>query len=112
MRLRSHTTVTIDRAVSTHIRSFQVPCRPIPGDHFSLIVEQPAQLDVDTPASFIFTLPAHLLWTASLSEGKEQFNRVAIDHREEARFRQQPAAPVLMHLQQSLQTRSFRQSSS
>jgi hypothetical protein len=62
-------------------------------------------------ASFILAFLAHLLWTAPLPDGKEQFNRVTDNHREETWLSRQLAIPVLMGLQEQLQPPSLRQSS-
>ena len=55
---------------------------PLPIHHLALSVEQPAQLDAYRPASFILAFLADLLRTASLPNGKEQFNRTTlnVDH--------------------------------
>ena len=84
---------------------------PIPGHDLSSVIEQPAQLDPHTPSTFIFAFLAHLLWTAPLADGKEQFNGITVDHGEETGRRQKPIAPVLMGLQQALQTGAIGQSS-
>ncbi len=44
-------------------------------------VENPTQLDSDTPASFIFGLFAKLLWAATLPNGKQQLDRVAVNQK-------------------------------
>src|SRR5947209_3487048 len=84
---------------------------PLPVDDLAVIVEQPAQLDAHTPASFVFALLAHLLLTAPLTNGKEQFNGIAIDDGKETGLSQQATKPVLMGLQLSLQPRAIRQTS-
>ena len=83
---------------------------PIPVHHLPRIIEQPAQFDADTPASFIFAFLAHLLRTTTLSDGKEQLNRITIDHGEETGLSQQLVAPVLMGLEQPLQAGTLGQS--
>lgn len=53
---------------------------PIPIDHLAEAVKNPAQLDPDAPAPFIFGLFAELLGTTPLANGKQQFNRETVDH--------------------------------
>jgi len=84
---------------------------PVPGHHLARVIQQPAQLDAYTPSAFIFAFLAHLLGTAPLADGNEQFNGITIDHREETGRSQQPITPILMGLQQALQTGALRQSS-
>jgi len=84
---------------------------PIPVDDLTLLVEQPAQLDAHTPASFVLALLAHLLATAPLTNGKDQFNGIAIDDRKETGLSQEATKPVLMRLQLPGQARAIRQGS-
>src|SRR5689334_13885445 len=85
--------------------------RPVPVHHLPLIIEYPAELDAHTPAPFVFPFFADLLMTAPSADGKEEFDRVAINHGEERGCCQQAAAPVLMCLQESLQPSAFGHSS-
>lgn len=83
---------------------------PVPVHHLALIVEQPTQFDADGPASFILAFLADLLPTAALTDRKEQFDGIAVNHGEETRLCQQGATPVLVGLKQPLQPSAIRQS--
>src|SRR5215469_2673499 len=83
--------------------------RPVPVHHLSSVVEYPAELDTDTPPAFVFPFLAYLFLTAPSANGKEEFDRVAINHRKEGGRSQQAAAPVLMRLQEALQPSALRQ---
>ena len=82
---------------------------PIPGNHFALLIEQTAQLDADTPAAFILALLPHLLGAAAFSDGKEQFNGIAVDHREETWHSQYLITPVLAGSEQTQQPTAIGQ---
>ena len=55
---------------------------PFPGDHPTKVVQQPAKLDSNTPATFVAAIFAHLLWTAALTNGENQFDQIAVNDRE------------------------------
>jgi hypothetical protein len=82
---------------------------PIPIDNLAEAIEHPTQLDPDAPPSFVFGLLAELLWTTPLPNGKQQFNREAVDDQEKAGVGQKPLVPVLMGDQQTLDARAIRQ---
>lgn len=77
---------------------------PIPGHHLSKAIENPAQLDATAPTAFIPGFFAELLRVASFSNGKQQFDRIAINHQEKARICQKALVPILMRGQQPLQS--------
>src|SRR5947209_9114611 len=82
---------------------------PIPGNDFALVIEQPAQFDADTPATFLLPLLAYLLWATSLANGKEQFHRITVDHGKETGLLQQALPPVLVRFEQALQAGAIGQ---
>ena len=83
--------------------------QPFPGDHTSQVIDDPAQLDANRPASFVLVLATHLLGTASFSNRKDEFNGKAIHHREESRLFQQGVTPLMMRFQQPQQAGAVRQ---
>ena len=82
---------------------------PIPSDHPTKIIEQPAKLDAHTPAAFILAFLSDWLQTAVLADRENQLDRVVVDHRKEGWLRHQEVTPILMCLEQALESGSFRQ---
>ena len=82
---------------------------PVPVYDLPLIIEQPAEFDAHRPAPFIFAFLADLLRTASLTDRKEPFDRITVDHGEETGSSQQAVTPRLVSLEQPLQAGAFRQ---
>src|SRR5581483_11827046 len=74
-------------------------------------IEHPAQLDANAPTAFILRFFAELLRAAPLSNGKQQFDRIALNDQEKAWIGQKPLVPILMRDQQPLQSRAIRQTS-
>ena len=83
--------------------------QPFPSDHPSLVIDDPAQLDANRPASFVLALPAHLLRAASFADGKDEFNGEAIHDGEEGWLFQQDVTPILMGSEQAQQASAIRQ---
>src|SRR5258708_26714864 len=83
----------------------------MPTDDLSEPIEYPAQFEANRPAAFILVLGANLLWGASLSNGKQQFDRKAVDDIHQPRFSQQLIRMILMLMQLTQQGRSIRQAS-
>jgi hypothetical protein len=81
--------------------------RPI--DHLPPVVEDPAQAHTNRPTAFVFRLAADLRFTATLTNRENQFNGLAVDDGEEARFGHEPLTPVLMDIQRPLQPGPIRQ---
>lgn len=75
---------------------------PVPTDYFTPVIDQPAQLNPDYPATIRLTFLAYLLLTASFSHRMDQFNPIAIDDGEEGGVCQQILTPVAMRAQRSL----------
>lgn len=82
---------------------------PIPVDHLTEAIENPAQLDTNAPSSFVFGFLAELLRAAPFPHGKQQFDRIAVDDQEKARIGQKPLVPLLMRDQQPLQSGAIGQ---
>src|SRR5579883_896719 len=82
---------------------------PVPIDDLAEVIENPTQLDAETPSSLVFRFFAKLLGTSPFPNGKQQFNRKTIYDQEQAGIGQQALVPVLMRDQQPLQTSAIRQ---
>ena len=83
---------------------------PLPGDHPTQGIHQPAQRDATAPAAFILAFFASLLWTSALTDGKNQFNRITVNDGENGWIGQEQLTPRVMGVAQPLASRSFRQS--
>src|SRR3990170_7093996 len=77
---------------------------PTPGDYSTGFVEQPAELDPDTPATFVTPFLTNLSSTAPFPNGKEQFDGIRVDDSEETGFSHEQVTPDLMRFEQPLQT--------
>ena len=82
---------------------------PSQSTSLSEAVENPAQLDSNAPASFLFRFLAKLLRTASFPEGKQQFSWGAVNHQEKTGISQESLVPLLVRDQQPLQPCAIRQ---
>lgn len=82
---------------------------PIPIDHLAKAIENPTQLDADAPTPFVFGFLAKLLGATTFPNGKQQFNRIAVNHQEETRIGQKSLVPILMSDQQPLYPCAIRQ---
>src|SRR5581483_5279341 len=78
-------------------------------DDLPKTVENPAKLDADAPAPFVFGFFAKLLCTAPLAYGKQQFDWEAVNHQENAGISQEALVPILMRDQQALQSAAIGQ---
>jgi len=83
--------------------------QPVPTYHLSQAIDNPAQFQANRPPTLIAALGANLPARASLSNGKQQFNRKTIDDIQQTRFRQQLVGVMLMPSQLPLQGRSLWQ---
>jgi len=72
---------------------------PVPRDDTAGSIEKPTQLDANAPTTFVFAFLANLLLAASFPDGKQQLNRVSVNHCEETRFSHQQVTPILMCFQ-------------
>src|SRR5437763_7985619 len=73
--------IMLDHKVEIFV--WPVQRQPIPLDHLPGIVQQPPQPDANRPAAFVLTLFANLTFAATFSDGKQQFDRIAVAYRDE-----------------------------
>lgn len=82
---------------------------PIPVDHLAEAIENPAPLDTNAPTPVVFGFLAELLRAAPFPNGKQPFDRRAVDDQKKARIGQKALVPILVSHQQPLQSATIGQ---
>lgn len=83
-------------------------CRgKVPANHQTQMVEQPAQLAANDPTPVGKPLSANLGIRSTFTHGVDQFNAVAVDDTQQARFDQKADGPIPVSLKEAKQSRSF-----
>lgn len=77
---------------------------PIPDHYFTAVIDHPTQFHSDDPTAVGLALFAQLLLAASLAPGVDQFDAIAVHNGEETGIGQEGVTPILMSLEQPLQT--------
>jgi hypothetical protein len=82
---------------------------PIPGRHFAMIIDQPAQLQTHNPTQVRLSFLPYLTGAAALTDRVDQFDTTIIDDHEEGWVGQEAFAPGMVRRQRALQTSAIGQ---